>query len=550
MQGNIRKILTDKTQEVTSSLFGDVVPTTLVSKVDNEIFGDYSTNVALILAKKLSQNPLDIANSIVASLNPFLKDVAVASVVKPGFVNFSLTEGRIMSNLSDITNLKDLFGENALGKGKNVSVEFVSANPTGPLHVGNTRGGPIGDVLANVLALSGYKVIREYYHNDLGVQVTKLGESILYHIKKEKGEKAELPEGGYEGDYVKEIAKEFVLGFDPKEGRTLKPEELGKMAVEYYLKDILEICQKIGIKFDKISKESQIATNATVNTLKEKNLLKQSDGALWFAPHDDLLQDRECVVIKSDGSYTYFANDIAYHLQKLNDKNDLLIDIWGANHFGHVPRMQASLSALGHKDKLKVILYQWVTLIRNGKEVSMSKRKGNFVTARELLDEVGSDALRWFFLDKDSQSHIKFDLDLAKKQSKENPVYYVQYAHARMCSVLAKVGENNENKENKENKENMIDGVDMWEALKKEERSLIRELIYFPDLVEDIARTYKVHDLTAYSLRLADRFHKFYEACIIIGSPQEKQRSEIVKASKQVLKNTLDLLGINAPEKM
>ncbi|MBU1104633.1 arginine--tRNA ligase [Candidatus Parcubacteria bacterium] len=547
MQENIRKILKDKTQAA-------------VFKVDNEQFGDYATNIALILAKKLSQDPMKVAQQIITDLNPAIANFALVTAVKPGFINFSLLDAEIVKVIEDINSSKGTYGENSFGKGKRVNVEFVSANPTGPLHIGNARGGPIGDVLASVLAKSGYQVTREYYHNNLGVQVARLGESILYYIKKAKGEEAVLPEGGYKGSYIKDLADQ--MGSDPNAKRLSDlggqtPMNLGKVAVEYYLKDILEVCQKIGIKFDKISKESQIKTDLTVEVLTEKNLLKQKDGALWFAPHDDLLADRECVVVKSDGAKTYFANDIAYHLQKLDEGNDLLIDVWGANHFGHIPRMQAAMNALGHKDKLQVVLYQWVTLIRHGQEVSMHKRTGNFVTAQEVLNEVGADALRWFFLDKDAQSHIKFDLDLAKKQSKENPVYYVQYAHARMCSVLGKAEGEGEHRGRTPMKASDPPPASLREALRAGvlgfdpiERSLVRELIYFPDLVEDIAQTYKVHELTGYALRLADRFHKFYETCTILGSPQEEQRLEIVKASRQVLKNTLDLLGITAPEKM
>ncbi|PIS23069.1 arginine--tRNA ligase [candidate division WWE3 bacterium CG08_land_8_20_14_0_20_40_13] len=522
-----------------------------LEQTQEESFGDYSTNLALILAHKIKTSPKKVAEDVVQELNG--GDYAV-SVAEPGFINFRLSGRDLLEKAGEIGVMKDKYGENKGGEGAKINLEFVSANPTGPLHIGNARGGPLGDVLANVLLKCGYQVTREYYHNDLGEQVRKLGESVLYHVKTARGEKAEFPKGGYEGEYVKELVGK--MGQCPNSGTAPIPSafDLGSMAIEYYLKDILDVCLTMGIKFDIVSKESAFNTAKVVSLLKKEKVTKEKDGALWFGPKDNFLGDRECVLVKSDGNLTYFANDIAYHLDKKKRGFDKAIDIWGANHTGHIPRVLAAMTALGVKNFLEVILYQWVSLIRDGREVGMSKRKGNFVTAREVLDEVGKDAFRWFFLDKDVDSHIKFDIDLAKERSNKNPVFYVQYAHARMCSVMRKIEGGRLKMEDRcekvENRRLKNTKKPSTFNLKPSERSLLRELIYFPDIVEDISKTYKVQELTNYAMRIADKFHKFYETCPIIGDPREKERLLILNAGKVVLENTLNLLGISAPTSM
>ncbi len=494
--------------------------------------GDYSTNMALKVSHEVKQSPMGFAKILADSL----KDQAYIEkleVKEPGFLNFFVKPQFLANEVEKVLKQGDQYGSNDLNKGKKARVEFVSANPTGPLHFGNARGGPIGDVLASVLEFSGYKVIREYYHNDLGGQIEKLGESI---VNVANGKKLEDQE--YKGEYVRDLATNVSKTADSKEA--------GKKAVEVLLKEILSDCSAIGIKFDEVYSESELTdsgkTEKAISELEVKGFLKKKEGAVWFAPSDEFLKDRETVVKKSGGDYTYFANDIAYHNLKFSKDPDLVIDILGANHHGHVPRLQAVIKVLGYDvSRFHVILYQWVRFKRGGELVKMSKRAGTFVTAREVLDEIGRDALRFFILMHDANSPIDFDLDLAKEKSAKNPVYYVQYAHARICSILAK-------SKVKDQKSNVN-----YELLATEyELNLIKQITKLPELVEDISRNFAVNQLTTYAISLADSFHKFYENCRVVGEKKEVEEARIalITATKIALENTLGLLGISAPEKM
>src|SRR3990167_820500 len=398
-----------------------------VSRSDNPDHGDYSTNVALKLASRGEQSPIEFAGERAKSLKSQLY-VEKLDVREPGFLNFFVKDEVWQKQVSEVLKAGEKFGSNDAGRGKNARVEFVSANPTGPLHFGNARGGPIGDTLASVLEFSGYKVIREYYHNDVGVQVEKLGQSIVNVDRS-----GDLGDQEYKGEYIRELIKKI--------GRVKTAKEAGEKAVEILLKEILKDCEDMGIKFDKVFKESEFSasnqTQKALDYLSQKKVLKKQEGALWFAPSDEFLKDRETVVVKSGGDFTYFANDIAYNKLKFAEKPDLVVDILGSNHHGHVPRLQAVIQSLGFDtDKLRIILYQWVRFKRGSEIVKMSKRSGTFVTAREVLDEVGRDALRFFILMHDANTHIDFDLSLAREKSSKNPVYYVQYAHARIASIL------------------------------------------------------------------------------------------------------------------
>ena len=398
-------------------------------RTTNSEFGDFTTNIALRIANKRKQSPMDFARELSDSFQD-LAQVKKLEVKRPGFINFYMTDAFWQKQVSDVLKEKDIYGANEFGTGKKARVEFVSANPTGPLHFGNARGGPIGDSLASVLEFSGYDVFREYIHNDVGGQVQKLGESI---VNVEVGKKLEDQE--YSGEYIRDLAK--------KVGKVKTTQEAGKKAVLLILDSILQDCADIGIEFDEIFSESDFfdkgETKKALDKLEKNKKLKKKDGATWFAPNDKFLKDQEAVVVKSDGSYTYFANDIAYHSLKYEDHPDLVIDVFGSNHHGHVPRLQAAIEAMGNDaSTFNVILYQWVRFKENGKMVKMSKRAGTFVTAREILEDVGRDALRFFILMHDANTHIDFDLDLAREKSKKNPVYYVQYAHARIASILTK----------------------------------------------------------------------------------------------------------------
>ncbi len=501
-----------------------------ISRSASRAFGDFSTNIAMKSAGENKQSPMKIAELLTDSLKKqsYYKELQVAG---SGFINFWVDDKVWQQEVEKVLKEKEKFGLSDVGKGKKARVEFVSANPTGPLHFGNARGGPIGDVLAAVLEFSGYKVLREFYANDIGGQVQKLGQSILNVAKGQKLEDQE-----YKGEYVVELSKKI--------SEKLTVEEVGAEAADLMLAQIEEDCRDMGINFDVIYLESHFIadghTRAVLETLEKKKMLKKKEGATWFAPNDEFLKDRETVVVKSDGSYTYFANDIVYHGLKFGEGYDLVIDVLGANHHGHVPRLQAAISALGFEERnFKVILYQWVRFKSKGKILGMSKRSGNFITAREVLELVGKDALRFFILMHDASSHIDFDLDLAREKSSKNPVYYVQYAHARICSILGKAS-------------GPAAKADYGLLTTDYELDLIKQISRLPELVEDISQNFAVNTLTTYAMELADSFHKFYENCQVIGENKKLSgaRLGLVTATKIALENTLSLLGVSAPEKM
>ena len=537
--------------------------------------GDYSTSVALVAFAKIKnparlasesvtgrqksrpprkrerygqakiKNPLELAEKIVSVLNSKILNLNSGfdkiEAVKPGFINFYLSNDYLQDQVQSIIEKGNSYGsplQKSLPVGSRASVEFVSANPTGPLHIGNAVGGPIGDVLANVLEKSGYKVTREYLHNDVGGQIDRLGEAIYFELN--PGEKSENYVVQYRGTYIKELAKEVEeeLYEDEDLSQNEFIEKAGKIAVRIMLEEILKDCEDMGIKYDVVRKESDLRQEVSKVLPKIKKYLKENEGALWFAPNDEFLKDRETVVKKSDGQYTYFASDIVYHNEKMG-RNDLVVDVLGSNHSGHVPRLKAVVKALGYNpDDLKVILYQYVRLKKGNEIVKMGKRTGNFVTAREVLDEVGKDAFRFFLLRSAPETHMDFDLELAKKQASENPVFYVQYAYSRICSIFAKIKN--------------LSGNDTSLLTQPEEIAVIRHLLKFPELIEEVSHTFGVHVFTTYALELATLFHKFYEAHRVISDDkkQTQARLALLEAIRITLKNTLDILGISAPEHM
>ena len=500
-------------------------------------------NLAMVLAKALHKNPLEVAKEIVEKIGDSALDFDKIEAVAPGFINFYFSQKYLQDQVQSIIEEGDSYGSLNLGKGKKVSVEFVSANPTGPLHIGNARGGPLGDSLANVFAKAGYQVVREYWHNDVGGQVDRLGETIYFILHPDQ--KPAEYEMQYLGEYVKELAQLVKEQLEENQDDLSQAEfieKAGKIAVELMLVEILKDCEDMGIKYDIISKESDFRKKMPAVLEKIKQFLKTKDGAEWFAPADEFLKDRETVVKKSDGQFTYFATDIALHEEKFErvGKDGLVIDIWGANHSGHVPRMKAVVNALGfNPDNLQVVLYQWVRLKRGEEVVKMSKRAGNFVTAREVLDEVGKDAFRFFLLTPRSQTHMDFDLELAKKKASDNPVFYVQYAYSRICSIFKKAP--------------VADSKADISLLKtSEEIELIRHLLKLPHLIEESVKNLEVNPLTTYALEIANLFHKFYETQMVISEDKKltAARLSLLKATQITLKNTLGLLGVNAPEHM
>jgi arginyl-tRNA synthetase len=497
------------------------------------------TGLRAVGSPSIGATPLTLAQEIVQKLGSqsnFEKIEAVA----PGFINFYLSKKYLQDQVQNIIQKGENYGSLSLGKGKKVSVEFVSANPTGPLHIGNARGGPLGDSLANVFAKAGFEITREYLHNDVGGQVDHLGEAIYFTLHPDQ--KPASYEAQYQGEYIKELAQdveEELQGKDQDLSQEQFIEEAGKVAVEILLLEILNDCDKMGIKFNIIRKESDLRKDVPQVLTKLKKFIKEKDGAEWFAPADEFLKDRETVVKKSDGELTYFASDIAYHNEKMS-KNDLVIDVLGANHSGHVPRLKAVVKALGFSpDNLRTILYQWVRLKREGEVIRMSKRAGNFITAREILDEIGKDAFRFFLLTAKSSTHMDFDLELAKKRASDNPVFYVQYAYSRICSIFKKAP-----------RENSLADLSLLE--KDEEILLIRHLLKLPYLIEEATKTLEVNPLTTYALEIATFFHKFYETQKVISQDSKltQARLELLKATQITLKNTLSLLGVSAPEHM
>jgi arginyl-tRNA synthetase len=417
------------------------------------------------------------------------------------------------------------FGQIKIGKNKKIQVEFISANPTGPLTVGNARGGPLGDVLGNVLKKAGFKVEKAYYINDYGMQILTLGHSILKDS-----------EAKYKGKYIDDLAKKI---------KNDDPYKAGEKAAELIVKMIKKTTIKMGIKYDEWISEKKLhqsrAVEKILEFLRKKDLIYEKEGASWFKS-SEFGDERDRVVVKSDGWKTYLAGDITLHQYKFkNKKFDKVIDIWGADHHGDVPGLQAGVSALGYKGKLEIILLQFVTLFEKGKEIKMSKRLGTFVTMDELIDMVGIDAVRFFFLQKSANTHLNFDLELAKEQSEKNPVYYIQYANARIYSILKK--SNIKFSKSKINF-NLISHPS--------ELNLIKQLISFPEIIEDTVKDYQVQRIPQYALDLATAFHRFYRDCRVLSDDKKltQTRLSLVFESKMILRNTLDLMGISAPEKM
>ena len=497
-----------------------------------EGMGDYATSVAMMLAKEVGENPVEVAEKLrekLASADDFEK----IEIAKSGFLNFWLAENSLQLVVVRINKEKEKFGDLDLGKGKKIHLDFVSANPTGPVHIGNARGGPLGDTFANILEKVGYESYREYYVNDAGNQVEILGHSIL------GGDKAE-----YSGKYIEDLKfKISNLKFEDKNANSV-----GQKAVEIILDEIIKpSMDKFRIKFDNYFSEKELQESGKVDeaikVLKEKNFIYEKDGALWFKS-TEFGDDKDRVVQKSTGEKTYFGSDIAYHKEKLERGFEKLIDIWGADHHGDVARMKGAMEALGYKDKLDIILTQFVRVLEGGKEMKMSKRAGTYVSVDDLIDEVGCDATRFFFLMHSADTHMNFDLDLAKEKSEKNPVYYVQYAHARISSILrkAKILE-------------LGSRVTLEPSSRShpKERALIFKLLKFPDLVEEISQNCAVHHLPQYAMSLADKFHNFYEECRVIDEDNLELtavRLELVKAVQIVLAETLRLMGISATQRM
>ena len=512
--------------------------------------GDYATSLPLRLARAARANPLELGQMLAQHL-PSLDAIERTEVAPPGFINFHLSASWLAEQVVAILDAGPAFAEVSVGQGQKVQVEFVSANPTGPLHAGNGRAAPLGSTLARVLEAAGYQVETEYYFNDAGTQVDVFRRTLYARYQQLFGREATVPEDGYVGAYMVELAEQAKEQFGDSmlrpEGEA-PPDELGKFGLQQIMDGIKRDLSDLGIRYDNWYQEQTVYDaghfDKVMELLREKKLIVEREGATWFAT-SQLGADKDEVVIRSSGLPTYLATDIGYHYDKFLVRNfDRVIDIWGADHQGHVRPLQMAMEALGvAPERLDLLISQWVTLRRGDEVLTISKRSGDIVTLRDVIDEVGKDACLFFFLSRSAGVPIDFDLELAKQQSAENPVYYVQYDHARIAGILTLAEERLSNTE----------GGDVSLLTHPAELDLIRKMLVLPELVESIARTLEPHHLPHYAQELATAFHDFYEKCRVVDDENpdlSRARLRLVAAVKSVLETTLGLMGMGAPDKM
>ncbi|MFH1147883.1 MAG: arginine--tRNA ligase [Pseudomonadota bacterium] len=554
MRKKLYAIISDTVKKLCQShdIVFDELPPFQVERAKMEIHGDYSSNVALITARYFRKKPQSLAKALADELRTGADFLSTVEIAGPGFINFSVKNDYWRDVLLEISKEGRLFGRSNLGKGKKVQVEFVSANPTGPLHVGHGRGAAIGDSLCNLLSTAGYQVEREYYINDVGTQMNTLGSSAYLRYRELLGEQVDFPDNHYKGDYLKDIAKNIAdregrkcLKLPPETAVSYFSEQARNLILEGIKKDLTDFNVVHDHWFSEKSLFDTSTVERAIELLSKKNLLYEEDGALWFKA-TAFGDEKDRVIIRGQGATTYFASDIAYHLNKLERGFDLLIDIWGADHHGYVPRLQAAIEALGQpREKLQIILVQLVSLIRGGKQVAMSTRAGEFVTIRELIDEVGKDAARFNFLTRRSNSHLDFDLDLAKSRNQENPVYYVQYAHARISSVFEMAAERSISIR-------PLEDINLSLLAAPEEIKLLKMIGSYPEIIEDSAAVFEPHRIAFYLSDLATALHNFYNDCRVLSDDEEvtQARLALISGVQQVLKNGLRILGVSAPDKM
>jgi len=562
----------------------DLAPRIQIERTRDASHGDFASNVALMLAKPAGMKPRELAERIVAAL-PEAAEVEKVEIAGPGFINFFIRDTALMAVVRTVLEQGEAFGRSDIGGGKRVQVEFVSANPTGPLHVGHGRGAAYGATVADLLAAVGYAVHREYYVNDAGRQMDILAASVWLRYLELCGEELPFPANAYQGDYVWDIAaslhrthgerfrhpwSEVADGLPPDEPDGGDKEQyidaviakarrlLGDAdyrlvfdtALNYILDDIRDDLEHFGVVYDEWYSERRLTENGLVDQaiarLKASGHTYEKDGALWFRS-TDYGDEKDRVLVRENGQTTYFASDIAYHMDKLERGFEWVIDIWGADHHGYVPRVKAALQALGEDvDKLHVLLVQFAVLYRGGQKVQMSTRSGEFVTLRQLRKEVGTDAARFFYVMRKCEQHLDFDLDLAKSQSADNPVYYIQYAHARVCRVFDQLAERGLRYDE-------AAGLAHLNRLTEaHEQALITRLDRYPELIESAALQHEPHQLAHYLRELANDFHTYYNAHqFLVDDPDLRNaRLALIKATRQVIANGLGLLGVSAPESM
>lgn len=512
----------------------------LLERPRDPSMGDWATNMAMVLARPLRKKPVEIAQALKENVNLEAAGLESIEIAGPGFINFRLNKKLVARSVEQIIQAGDTFGKSNSGQNQPVVVEFVSANPTGPLHVGHGRGAALGDSISTLMEWSGWKVTREYYYNDSGVQIENLSKSVQAHLDaRTSGTAVVIPEGGYRGEYIGEIAARY----DSKS----TVQEFAVAALRH--EQDLDL-KAFGVRFDVYFLESSLYTDGkveqTVTRLTGNGATYESEGALWLKT-TEYGDSKDRVMRKSDGTYTYFVPDVAYHVDKWNRGFQKAINIQGSDHHGTVARVRAGLQALdigipeGYPD---YVLHQMVTVMKNGEEVKLSKRAGSYVTVRDLIDWVGKDAVRYFFLMRKGDSHLVFDVDLAQKQSDDNPVYYIQMAHARLCGIF-RVGEIDMDSFG-------LDGVQTELLAEPEEQALIKELLEFPSIVAGAAQSLEPHRIANYLLGMAGLAHHWYHKHHVLGEAPEimSARLTLAKATLAVLRNGLTLLGISAPERM
>ena len=580
----------EQLQNLLTKCIGDLIDQGVISEMPSKIrldhtkdksHGDYATNVALMLAKQANVNPKELAQTIIKQLGvaEFIEKTEIAG---PGFINFFLSSESSSSVINEIIDSGKGYGVSNIGAGQSVLLEYVSANPTGPLHVGHGRGAAYGATVSNLLRTVGFKVDNEYYVNDAGRQMDILTVSIFLRYLELSGEKVRFPDNGYQGSYIKDIVGriserygdtfqiESTLVFDGicKDGIDGGDKEshideliarsknlLGadfksifEVGIESILNGIKEDLADFGVVFEKwFSEQSLIDSGlakSSIDKLQKSKHVYTKDGALWFRT-TEYGDEKDRVVVRDNGIHTYFASDIAYHLEKFERGYDKVINVWGADHHGYIARVKASIAAFNHDpEKLEIILVQFANLYRGGKKVQMSTRSGSFVTLEDLRNEVGNDAARFFYILRKSEQHMDFDLDLAKSKTNENPVFYIQYAYARISSVFRQVQDKGINFNHK--------GADLSLLLEESEKTILRELNRYKGIIESSALQYEPHQLAYYLRDLAAHFHSYYNACPFILEDQNltQARLSLIYATKQVLENGLHILGVSAPDSM
>ena len=527
----------------------NTLPEIVVEHPQNKEHGDYASNLPLKLARAADTPTQKLAGKIVELLPP-LPEVSNIVVAPPGFINFTIGSEWLTQQVEIILTSGENYGEIDIGNNQSVQVEFVSGNPTGPLHVGHGRGAVLGSTLANVLRAAGYKVEREYYINDAGSQLDAFNRSLYARYQQCLGVNADMPEDAYMGNYMIDLAREIIEAEGDRFtnlSEAVAIEEIGVVGVNKVMGMIKNDLELLGVEFEVWFSEQSLFReglyNKVINLLREKGCVAERENATWLTS-SALGENKDNVLVRSDGTPTYFASDIAYHYNKfLERKFDTVIDIWGADHHGHISRMKVVVNAFGvNPDRLKVLICQLVTLRRGNEIVKVSKRSGDIVTLRELIEEVGKDACRFVFLSRSADSQMDFDLELAKKQSADNPVYYVQYAHARIASILRLAKEQGINYE---------DG-DVSLLKSEPELTLIRQMVLLPEIVEIVATLLEPQHLPYYAINLATVFHSFYKQCRVVSKNKEltAARLKLVRAAQVVLARALHLMGMEAPESM